>query len=162
MEKPQPQKEHEWLKQLLGEWTFEGESQMGPGKPPETFKGVERVRSLGDVWFLAEGEGEVPGSGETSRSIATLGYDTQKKRFVGTFISSMMTNLWIYDGALEADGKTLSLRSEGPGMSDDGSTAIYKDVIEIESADRRHMSSHMQGPDGSWSEFMRMTYQRTK
>ena len=34
--------------------------------------------------------------------IMTLGYDPQKKRFVGTLIGSMMTHLWVYDGALDA------------------------------------------------------------
>ena len=29
----QPQKEHEWLQKLVGEWTCEGEGTMGPDKP---------------------------------------------------------------------------------------------------------------------------------
>lgn len=63
MEKAEPQKEHRWLQKLVGEWTFEGEAPMGPDKPPEKFKGTERVRSLGDLWFVAEGQGEMPGGG---------------------------------------------------------------------------------------------------
>jgi hypothetical protein len=160
-EKPQPQKEHQWLAQLVGEWTFEGEATMGPEKPPEKFKGIERVRSLGDLWFLAEGEIEAP-SGGAATTIATLGFDPQKNRFVGTFIGSMMTHLWIYDGGLDAAEKVLTLDTEGPGMSGDGKMAPYRDVIEIESSDRRSMSSHLQGEDGTWTQFMKMTYQRMK
>ena len=44
----------------------------------------------------------------------TLGYDPAKKRFVGTWLGSMMTHLWIYDGELSADERTLTLSSEGP------------------------------------------------
>lgn len=157
MEKPEPLKEHRWLQQLVGEWTFEGEAMMGPDKPPEVFKGTERVRQLGDVWFLAEGEG----AGGGSMSVATLGYDPLKKRFVGTFIASMLTHLWIYDGYLDAAERVLTLETEGPSMAGDGTTAKYKDVIEIESADRRSMSSHMQGDDGAWVQVMRMAYRRT-
>jgi hypothetical protein len=160
MKKPEPQKEHEWLSQLVGEWTFEGEAMMGPDTPPEKFKGTERVRSIGGLWILAEGQGEVPGGG-VATNIATYGFDPQKNRFVGTFFGSMMTNLWIYDGALDASGKVLTLDTEGPAMVREG-TAKYHDVITIESADRRLMTSELQGEDGQWTRFMSMTYRRTK
>ena len=59
----EPQKEHGWLQKLVGEWTSEAEATMEPGKPPETFRGTESVRSLGGLWVLAEGQGEMPGGG---------------------------------------------------------------------------------------------------
>jgi hypothetical protein len=161
MKKPEPQKEHQWLKQLLGEWTFEGEAMMGPEASPEKFRGTERVRSIGDLWFLSEGEGSMPDGG-ASVSLATLGYDPQKKRFVGTFIGSMMTNLWVYDGSLDASERVLTLDTEGPGMTGDGKMAKYQDVIEIQSADQRTLTSRVQGDDGTWTQIMKMTYRRTK
>jgi Protein of unknown function (DUF1579) len=161
MKKPEPQREHLWLKKLVGEWTLEGEAPMGPDKPPEKFTGTERVRSLGDVWFVFEGEGEMPGGG-SSTTIMSLGYDPRKERFVGTFIGTMMTNLWIYEGTLDAAGKTLTLDSEGPSMADDGKTARYKDTITVESDDLRIMTSQAQGEDGQWTEVMTMTLRRTK
>lgn len=157
MEMPEPQKEHRWLQQLVGEWTFEGRAAMGPGMPETAFRGTERVRALGEVWFLAEG---AMGEGEAARTIATLGFDPQRKRFVGTFIGSMMTHMWVYDGSLDADERVLTLDTEGPGMSGDGSMAKYRDVIELDGAGGRAMSSHIQGEDGSWTQFMRMTYTR--
>lgn len=161
MKKPEPQKEHQWLKKLLGEWTFEGEATMGPDAPPEKFRGTERVWSIGDLWFLSEGTGEMPGGG-SSTSLATLGYDPQKKRFVGTFIGSMMTNLWVYNGSLDASEKVLTLDTEGPGMTGDGKIAKYQDVIEIKSDDQRTLTSRVQGEDGQWTQIMTMTYRRTK
>lgn len=97
-----PQKEHEWLQKLVGEWTFEAEASMGPDKPAEVYRGAETVRPLGGFWTLGEGQGGMP-DGTTGTTFMTLGYDPQKKRFVGTFIGSMMTNLWIYDGELDQD-----------------------------------------------------------
>jgi len=161
MTKPEPQKEHRWLQQLVGEWTFEGEAMMGPDASPAKFNGKESVRSLGGLWFLAEGEGGMP-EGGTSSTIATLGYDPQKKRFVGTFIGSMMTNLWVYDGALDAAEKVLTLDTEGPSMAGDGTMAKYKDIIEIKSNDQRTLTSRVQGSDGQWTQIMTMTYRRTK
>jgi hypothetical protein len=155
----EPQKEHLWLKQLVGEWTAEGTASMGPDQPEVTFTSRENVRMLGDVWLLADGEGEMPGGG-TSRSLMTLGYDPQKQRFVGTYLGSMMTNLWVYEGTLDGTGKVLTLETEGPGMSEDRKYVRYRDTIEIESDDRRSMSSHYEADDGTWTRLMKMTYQR--
>jgi Protein of unknown function (DUF1579) len=154
-----PEKEHRWLQQLVGEWTSESEATMEPGKPPEKFTGTESVRSLGDLWVLAEGRGQMPDGGPAT-TLITLGYDPQKKRFVGTFVGSMMTHLWVYDGALDANQRVLSLDAEGPSMAGDGTMAKYRDVIEIKSADHRVLSSHVLGDDGTWQHFMTANYRR--
>jgi hypothetical protein len=155
MHKPEPQKEHQWLQRLLGNWTFEGDATMGPDQPPMKFSGTERVRALGDVWVIAEGEGAMPGGGSSS-SMMTLGYDPKKQRFTGTYLGSMMTSLWIYDGTL--DGDRLVLDTEGPGMSD-GTTARYRDTITLD-GDQRTLTSEIQGDDGGWTQIMKMTYTR--
>src|ERR671914_871581 len=111
--KTEPQKEHQWLQRFIGEWTFEGEAMMEPGQPPAKFTGTESVRSLGDLWFLAEGQGEMPGGG-TATTLVTLGYDSQKQRYVGTWIGSMMTHLWVYDGTLDAAGGGVAPLGGGP------------------------------------------------
>jgi uncharacterized protein DUF1579 len=158
----EPEKEHQWLQQLVGEWTMEGEAIMGPDQPPQKFEGTESVRPVGGLWILGEGKGQVP-DGTPSTSIMTLGYDSQKKRFVGTFITSMMSHLWIYDdGELDEAARKLTLNAEGPGMSGDGSMAKYKDVIELKSDDHRVLSSHYLGDDGNWHHFMTAHYRRTK
>ena len=54
------QKEHHWLQKLLGEWTYEHEMPTGPDQPPSKFTGIENVRSLGGLWVLCEGRGEMP------------------------------------------------------------------------------------------------------
>jgi hypothetical protein len=108
----EPQKEHRWLQKLVGEWTYESEGVMEPGKPPETCGGTETVRSLGGPWIVAEGQGQMPGGGP-AMMIMTLGYDPER-RFWGTWMGSMMTHLWVYDGALEADGPSMAgLRDRG-------------------------------------------------
>src|SRR5687767_407077 len=101
MEFPKPQKEHQWLQQLVGDWEYEHVVNCGGGEPNRT-RGVEHVRSFGGLWVLCEGAGEMPGGGPGQADmLITLGYDTDKKRFVGTFIANMMTMMWLYDGALD-------------------------------------------------------------
>jgi hypothetical protein len=156
----EPQPEHEWLQTLVGEWTMEGEASMGPDQPPMSFTGIERVRSLGGLWFLAEGQGEMPGGGAAT-TLMSIGYDPQRQRYVGTWIGSMMTHLWIYEGKLDADKRVLTLEAEGPAMADDGTMASYRDVIEVVSNDHRILTSHMLGDDGTWQQFMTAHYRRT-
>src|SRR5688572_23139930 len=106
MPKVEPQKEHEWLQILVGEWTAESETAPEPDSPPVA-PWTETVRSLHGIWIVAEGQGEMPGGGGPATTVMTLGYDPQKNRYVGTWIGSMMTHLWVYDGELDATGKIL-------------------------------------------------------
>lgn len=155
----EPQKEHEWLQQLVGDWTAEMTCAMGPDQLPSQTKGVETVRSLGGLWTLGEGQGECP-DGTPVTSVMTLGFDPAKGRFVGTFVASMMAMIWHYDGALSADGKSLVLDTEGPSMSGDGGLAKYQDVITLLSPDHRTLTSRSLGADGQWTEFMAAHYRR--
>jgi hypothetical protein len=157
----EPQQEHQWLQQLVGDWTFEHECSMGPDQPPTKAQGTERVRSLGGLWTIGEGQGDMPGGG-TCTSVMTLGYDPQSKRYVGTFIASMMTHLWLYSGTRDASGKVLILDTEGPSMAGDGKMVKYQDVIEMVSSDHRTLKSRMRGDDGKWHEFMTAHYRRKK
>lgn len=154
------QKEHEWLRQLEGEWTYEHEAAAAPGETPKKLTGTETVRMLGDVWAICEGSGEMP-EGGTSRSIMTLGYDPQKGRFVGSFIASVMTFFWLYDGELDPSGRMLRLQADGPSFTTPGETVKYMDVIEIVSPDERLLRAQAL-QDGTWTEFMRATYRRRK
>ena len=151
------QREHQWLQKLVGEWTFENECVMGPDQPPMKAVGTDSVRSLGGVWVLCEGRCEMP-SGGPMMSIMTLGYDPARKRFVGTFIASVMTFLWIYDGGLTGD--TLTLDADGPSFTGDGKLVKYQDIIEIKSDDHRTLTSQSLGADGKWHRFMTVNYRR--
>ena len=117
--KTEPRPQHRWLKKLLGDWTYSSECDMGPDQPPMTVTGTENVRSIGGLWMVAEGAG---GSGDDAwTSVMTLGYDPSAGRFVGTFIASMMTHLWIYSsGSLDKSTGSLSLDAEGPAFSGEG------------------------------------------
>jgi hypothetical protein len=151
------QKEHLWLSKLVGDWSFEAECLMGPGQPPVKTTGSQTVRMLGGLWMIGEGEGECP-DGSRAKSIITLSYDPEKQRFVGTFIASMMTHLWPYEGTL--DGNVLTLDSEGPSFSGDGTTVKYQDIVELRDDDHWILRSRMPGEDGKWLEFMTAHYRR--
>jgi hypothetical protein len=159
---PAPQKQHQWLQKLVGEWTFEGEAPSKPDQPLEKFRGTERVRMLGGLWLLAEGHGEMPGAGEAT-SLLTLGYDPEKASFTGTWIGSMMTHLWVYEsGELDAAQKVLTLHSQGPNMAAEGKLTRYRETMALEGDDQRVFTSHMLADDGKWEQVMTMTYRRKR
>ncbi len=60
------------------------------------------MRSLGGLWVLCEGRCEMPGGG-AGTTVMTLGFDPARGLFVGTFIASMMTHLWLYEGGLDPE-----------------------------------------------------------
>jgi hypothetical protein len=156
-----PQKQHKWLQKMLGEWTSEMESNCGPGQPSTTCVGSESVKSLGDLWIIAEGKGEMPG-GDTGHMRLTLGYDPDKKCFVGTWCGSMMSTLWVYEGQLSKNGKVLTLNTTGPDFTRKGKTAKYRDVIEFKTKDHRILSSSTPDKKGKWVTFMTAHYKRKK
>jgi hypothetical protein len=158
--KVEPQDQHRWLHRLIGTWTYEGECPGEPGQSPARFEGTEIVRALGEAWVVAEGQGQMPGGG-VAETLMTLGYDPASGRFVGTWIGSMMTHLWVYDGALDAAGRVLTLEAEGPSMAGDGTMATYRDVIEFKDDDHRVLTAHVLGDDGTWQQFMTSNYRRT-
>lgn len=153
------QQEHKWLQQMTGNWTYESEVLPGPDKPPIKSSGTESVRAIGDFWILAEGQGTAP-DGKPVTMVITAGYDPDMKKFVATWVGSMMTKLWVYDCSKE--GNTLLMDAEGLSMSGDGTTTMYRDSMEIVDADNRIFRSQVRNPDGSWMQFMTMQYRRVK
>ncbi len=160
MQIPAPEQEHQWLQQLVGEWDYEHECQMGPDQPKMKSTGNQSTRTLGKLWIIGEIAGEMPGGGE-ARSIITLGFDPQSKRFVGTFVSSCMTHLWPYNGSLDETQSILTLDSEGPSFAGDGTMAKYQDIIQVIDQNHHTMSSQFLGPDGQWVPFMLGHYRRS-
>ena len=153
----EPQKQHQWLDQFIGEWISEIEYSMDSDQPPSKTHGTEVVRSLGGLWIIAEGVGEMPDA--SGKTMMTLGFDPQSDRFVGTFIGTMMSHLWIYNGFLDAKEKVLTLNTEGPNFTESAMTK-YKDIIEFVSNDHRIMTSQILGDDGNWLQFMTAHYRR--
>ena len=151
-EMPKPVKEHEWLKQLAGDWTGEGECFMEPGKPLKC-SSTETAKMLGGFWCLTDMKGIF--GGLDMNGIMTLGYDPEKKKYVGTWVDNVSHFKWDYIGTMDASGKILTLEAEGPNIKVPGKMAKYKDVIEMKSDKHKIFTSSMQGEDGQWQVCMK-------
>lgn len=153
-----PQAQHEWFNDFLGEWEFTHECVMGPGQPPNLSTGKLSARTLGGLWLLMDCSGGTPGT-DAWTSQFTLGFDPAKDRFVGTFVASMMTHLWIYEGELDAGGQQLIMNVDGPTFDGSG-MARYQDCYEKISRDHWILRSRLQGADGQWQQFLEGHHRR--
>lgn len=160
---PSPVKEHEWLKQFEGEWTWTSETPAGEGQPAVKCEGRESSKMLGGFWLNTEGVGQY--GSETAHSRTTLGYDPQKKTYIGTVVVSMDSTLWVYSsGEVDATGKKLSLHCEGPNVMtmDPTSHVKYLETHEFKDADTRVFTSSIEQADGKLQPIMTVNYSRVK
>jgi hypothetical protein len=154
---PEPTAEHAWLKQYQGEWDVETEIHMEPGKPPMKTKGTESAKMLGGFWVVGDNKGEMMGAPFTG--IMTIGYNPEKKKYIGTWVDSNTSQLWSYTGTVDATGKILVLETEG-FCPMEGKICQFKDTIEFKSKDLRVMTGTKLGKDGKWETTMVITARR--
>lgn len=153
-EMPKPQKEHQWLQKFVGEWETETEISL-PGQEPMKVAGVETVRGLGGFWIVSDLKCDM--MGQPMNGVMTVGYDPQSGQYVGTWIDSMGSHLWKYEGSVDESGKKLVLESEGPCPMHGGKMTKMRDVVEFQGDDARTLTSFAQGEDGKWEPMMKMT-----
>lgn len=157
----EPKPEHEWLMQLVGEWAYEHESACGPDGETILSEGRETVRALGDLWIVGEMTGEMPG-GQSMTCITTLGYDPTRGRYVGNWVGSPMTHMFVYDGERDERGNVLTLNCSGPSFSDMSKMADYQDIIEMKGREERLFRSRYKDDDGNWHQFLQGVFRRVK
>lgn len=148
-------KELEVLDWFVGEWDSVADEQPGVNA-----KGKAKARKIGDLWVAMDLEIDM--NGAKVSAVQMIGYDEKTKKYVGTWVDSMMNKLWTYGGKLEADGKTITMEADGPSMTDESKTAKYRDVYEFKSKDHYVLTSSIQGEDGAWTAFMTAQVRRKK
>jgi hypothetical protein len=153
---PEPQKEHEWLKQLAGDWDLDIQV-TEPNKDTTKSKGSETTRMFGPFWAVSEVKAkmmDMPFTGSL-----TLGYDIQQKKYVATWIDSMGDHLWKYDGTVDPGGKILTLDTMGPCPMQGGKITKFQDVVEIKDKDHRVFKSFVDF-DGKMVQMLTINYTR--
>lgn len=157
---PKPQQEHEWLQQFVGEWESEAEAHAATGQEGMKCKGTVKSRMLGGFWVVSESQTDMLGT--QVNAVQTVGYDPEKKKYVGTWVDSMFNHLWKYTGTVDESGKKLTLEAEGPNFLTPGKTSLFRDAYEFKDKDHIVVTSSMQGDDGNWITFMTGNMRRKK
>jgi uncharacterized protein DUF1579 len=159
-EMPKPGKQHEWLQQLVGEWTSKGVCDMPDGSKME-LTGTESVRAVGGFWIQSEvkatvkmGEMDHPFTG-----LMTLGYSAEKAKYQGTWVDTMGDYMWVYEGKLDDAGKILTLDTVGPSPMDPTKKLKFKETTELKDKDTKIFTSKFE-QDGKWVTMMTVTSKR--
>jgi len=158
-EMPKPAKEHELLAQFAGEWESTAKTVPAPGQEPMVCTGMENAKMVGGFWLVGQGEGEM--MGQKMASLLTIGFDPKTKKYVGTFVCSMDSTMWKYEGAMDATGKKLTLETEGPSPVD-GKLTKFREVLELVDQDHKTFTSYMVDDQGKETKFVVMEYRRKK
>lgn len=149
---PKPTKEHQWLQQFVGHWTATMNGSTGPDQPRIQHTGTIDSRMIGGFWVVNEFKTDFQGM--TMQGLQTIGYDAAKKKYVGTWVDSMMGHMWRYEGTVDEAGKKLTLEAEGPNFMAEGKLTKFRDAYEFKTPDRVIVTSSMLGQDGKWATFM--------
>ena len=159
---PKPTAEHERLAKDVGTWDATIKSWMGgPGSDPSVSQGVEVVKLLpGGLWTHSEFDGkfgdmEFHGCGQS-------GYDTHKKKYVGTWVDSMTTEIMMMEGDYDAASQTLTMYAKGTEPS--GKPYESKMTSKREGEDTRVFTMFMKSDEtkGEYVKAMEITYKRRK
>ncbi len=102
-----PGPHHKQLASKVGTWTTKTKSWMDPTQPPMESIGSCRNTMLLDGRFLHE---ECTGSmmGQPFTGIGLNGYDNHTHKYVSTWMDSMGTGIYLFEGTASADGKTIT------------------------------------------------------
>lgn len=119
---PEVTEHHKRILAGVGEW--EGTITMHiPEMEPQTMPAQETVEAVGEYWTTSTFTADMgmPFIGKSS-----LGYDSDKKQYVGTWIDSTTTHLVVMNGEFDAKKNALIMRWKAPNWLDDGASADFR------------------------------------
>lgn len=151
--KPGP--EHARLAKTVGTWDATVTSFMNG--TPQTSKGTETRRMVGDLWLIADFTGEFDGKPFAGHMIS--GFDQDKKKYVGTWVSSMQTAPSVSEGTYDEATKTLTCKVT---CTMDGKPMTSTHVTEFKDNDTMSTKMSGPGPDGKETTMMTIEYKRKK
>lgn len=116
-----PAREHELLKNYVGEWDVAISAWRSPGSAPETSQGSMRAALLFDGRFL-QADFDLMMGGMKARGLEIIGYDLFKKAYTTFWIDSWSTGFVTTSGTLDAAGRVLTETGAYPDVLTDGKT----------------------------------------
>lgn len=102
-----PGPQHKLLASMVGTWTTKTKSWMDPNQPPMESDGSCEHKMLLDGRFLhQECTGDMMGQPFTG--IGLNGYDNHTHKYVSTWMDSMGTGIYFFEGTASPDEKTIT------------------------------------------------------
>lgn len=155
---PKAGPEVELLKGDVGTWDATVESFMPGVAQPMVSKGTETNTLVGGLWMVTDFKSDMMGQPFAGHGVT--GWDSNKKKYVGTWVDSMSSGLGLSESTYDAATKTMTGTFEGPDP--DGQVMKMKASTVWKDANTRVFTMSGAGPDGKDATFMRITYTRKK
>jgi hypothetical protein len=148
---PQPSPEHAYLKKMAGTWdcTMKMMGQEG--------KAVANYKMLGDFWLIGDFEGDAGGMKFKGHDF--MGYDPQKKKYIGTWVDSLSPNAMPMESTYDSSKKVMTAVGEGINM--EGKKAKFKTTSEWKSNDEMLFTMYEE-KDGKMEQSFTIDYKRRK
>jgi hypothetical protein len=148
---------HKVLASMAGSWNTKTRAWMEPDKPPMEGTGTCEQKMLLDGRYLQqEYAGEMMGSPFTG--INLIGYDNHTKKYVSTWIDSMSTGIYYFEGTASRDGKRITQESRyddpvrGP--------TVWRSVTRIVDDNTLQYEMYLTSKGGKKEKMMEMTVTR--
>ncbi|HEY3225748.1 MAG TPA: DUF1579 domain-containing protein [Planctomycetota bacterium] len=156
---PEPAKEHELLKQFDGtwDWVMKFKAAMGPDAPEQECKGSEVCSMVGGFWTVFDTKSPSM-MGMPWHGHGAIGYDPDKKKYVGTFINNMSPYLMSGEGTADGPNK-LTMAWVGKDAHSDR-TEKMRQVSETKDKDHAVMTMYGVGEDGKEVVIFTINYTR--
>jgi hypothetical protein len=150
---------HKMFANLEGTWTTMTRAWMEPDKPPMEGTGTCEQKMLLDGRYLQQKyTGEMMESPFTG--INLIGYNNHTKKYVSTWIDSMSTGIYYFEGTASADGKTITQESSyddpvrGP--------MVWRSVTRIVDDNTLEYKMYLTPKGGKEEKMMEMTVTRKR
>lgn len=106
-ERAKPGAPHRLLASLAGTWTTRTRARMdADAAPMEGTGSCEQKMILGGRFLRQEYTGEMMGM--TFTGVNLIGYDNHTGKFVSTWVDTMNTGIFYFEGSGDAEGKTMT------------------------------------------------------
>ena len=153
--------EHKALAREVGEWKAESRFWPTPGSEPLESEGTEKCSLLGELWMVSEYKGLMFGT--EYKGLGTLGYDPIAKKYVGTYIDSMMPFLNTMEGEYDVQTHTLTMVTTGRNPMT-GKIETSKAVTRYIDDDTKVFEMHaaVPGKEGEYVKQLEIRYKRIK
>ncbi|MFI5456465.1 MAG: DUF1579 domain-containing protein [Isosphaerales bacterium] len=155
----EPTSHHKLLAKDAGTWDASVKTWTGgPDSEPMVSKGVETNSMIGGLWLVTEFKGEF--GGQTFEGRGQTGYDTNKKKYVGTWVDTMTTEIMVSEGDHDEKTQTTTMTSKGKDHA--GKPYESKQVSEHKGDDTRVFTMFMKSADtkDEFVKAMEITYTR--
>lgn len=152
-----PGKPHKMLAGMAGSWQTRTRAWMNPGDPPVESTGTsEQIMLLGGRYLQQDFHGDMMGTPFTGMGVT--GFDNHRGKFVSTWMDSMSTGIFYFEGTADADERTITqaCRYDDPFKG----PMTMRTVTRIVNDDTHEFEMYGIDKSGNEEKMMEITYTR--